>query len=227
MDDAKKRFAGKLRRLAENLDAELASMPNEIDFPAKPLPWDPKTRSEAAHRAKANHVTRRLISIGDLLGEMVAAGKLGDPLANDVVHSVDNFIAESEARGNVPNKRGYIIFRYFLKDWLPHRSDEFDYELDGKAGLGNLLFPTLMIRNIRTLASAIGGVEASPPSVPVIDDSLWPTVTKAAREQAVGKDVISKAASSGKLKTNGKGGHARRIDPASLIEWSLSRVAGQ
>jgi hypothetical protein len=62
---------------------------------------------------------------------------------------------------------------------------------------------------------------------PAIDDSNWPTVSKAAQEQGVGKDVISKAANAGKLRTNGKVSHDRRIDPASLVEWNLSRVSGR
>lgn len=52
----------------------------------------------------------------------------------------------------------------------------------------------------------------------------WPTVSEAAREQAVGKDIITKACNNGALKTNGKTGRARRIDPASLIQWNLKRA---
>lgn len=46
----------------------------------------------------------------------------------------------------------------------------------------------------------------------------------AAKEQGVTPDVITKAANSANLRTNGKTGRDRRIDPASLIEWSLKRA---
>lgn len=57
-----------------------------------------------------------------------------------------------------------------------------------------------------------------------IDDSEWPTVGQAAQAQAVAPDVISKAISNGKIRDNGKERQAKRVDPASLIEWTLNRI---
>ena len=64
----------------------------------------------------------------------------------------------------------------------------------------------------------------SPGTASELDDSEWLTVTEAAREQGVDKARISKAANSGVLRTNGKKGRDRRIDPASLVRWNLSRA---
>lgn len=54
--------------------------------------------------------------------------------------------------------------------------------------------------------------------------TTWITVTEAAREQRVEKHEITRAANSGQIRTNGKSGHARRIDAASLVEWNLRRA---
>ncbi|TWU27566.1 hypothetical protein [Bythopirellula polymerisocia] len=56
-----------------------------------------------------------------------------------------------------------------------------------------------------------------------VDESGWPTVSQAAEDQFVSASVISKAANSGALKSNGKKGRDRRIDPASLVTWNLKR----
>lgn len=61
-------------------------------------------------------------------------------------------------------------------------------------------------------------------ATPPVDDSDWPTVGDAASEQGVTSDVITKAANKGELATNGKTGRPRRIDPKSLVAWSLKRA---
>jgi hypothetical protein len=58
----------------------------------------------------------------------------------------------------------------------------------------------------------------------ITPEDLWLTVTEAAREQAVDRYTITRAADAGLIRTNGQSGRGRRIDAVSLVRWSLSRV---
>jgi hypothetical protein len=55
-------------------------------------------------------------------------------------------------------------------------------------------------------------------------ETTWLTVTEAARVTGVNTGVITHAADAGQLKSNGKQGRARRIDPAGLTRWQLERA---
>lgn len=158
MSEARNRFVARIRRLADNLEAELAAMPNEASFPPGTGVPRVKSPTQIAAYLKSSHVINRMHTIGEWIAELVEAGDLDAPPAASVLQGVDAFRSESEAKGMVPNSRGYITFWYFLRDWLPHHSADFDRETDGNVGSGNVLFPTIMVRNIRTLAD---GIEAA------------------------------------------------------------------
>jgi hypothetical protein len=51
----------------------------------------------------------------------------------------------------------------------------------------------------------------------------WLTVTEAAKAADTGTGTVSRAVDDGKLTSNGKKGHQRRIDPASFVRWKLER----
>lgn len=53
----------------------------------------------------------------------------------------------------------------------------------------------------------------------------WPTVAEVERYTAVNRGVISRAADSGVLQSNGLKGRARRITPQGLIDWCRARQA--
>jgi hypothetical protein len=57
------------------------------------------------------------------------------------------------------------------------------------------------------------------------EENIWPTVTEAARVVGCNPGIVSRAVNSGKLKSNGKQGSERRIDPADLTRWQLERAA--
>jgi hypothetical protein len=56
------------------------------------------------------------------------------------------------------------------------------------------------------------------------DTNGWYTVTQAARIATCNSGVISNAVKAGKLKSNGKDGHSRRVDAADLSRWQLERA---
>jgi hypothetical protein len=56
------------------------------------------------------------------------------------------------------------------------------------------------------------------------DTNGWYTVTQAARIATCNSGVISNAVKAGKLKSNGKDGHSRRVDGADLSRWQLERA---
>jgi hypothetical protein len=70
---------------------------------------------------------------------------------------------------------------------------------------------------------------ASPPGSPLevqtrIDYSSWLTVSKASLMSAIATGTISRAANKGELKTNGKEGRERRLDPSDFSQWALARM---
>ena len=57
-----------------------------------------------------------------------------------------------------------------------------------------------------------------------IDDHInWITVSEACRVSGVNKGVISRAATAGEIKTNGKNNRARRLHTGSFSQWTLRR----
>jgi hypothetical protein len=82
-------------------------------------------------------------------------------------------------------------------------------------------------------ASLIAAVAGSAPSAAKMgdgegnggpDDSTnWITISGAARLSGVNKGVISRAADTGEIKTNGKDGRTRRLHAGSFAQWQLQR----
>lgn len=158
MSDARKRFAARVRRRADDLVEELAAMPNEVEPAMNSYYRHKHTHGQHAAYLKACHVINQMHTIGEWIAELVESGDLDVPPAETVLKSVDEFRRDSEARGNVPRSRGLITFWYFLRDWLPRHDAAFDRDTDGNVGSESPVFPTVMIRNMRTLADAIEAV---------------------------------------------------------------------
>lgn len=55
------------------------------------------------------------------------------------------------------------------------------------------------------------------------EDQYWVTVTLAAKFTAINRGVISKAANDGQIRSNGKKGLQRRLEPASVMTWAANR----
>jgi hypothetical protein len=63
-----------------------------------------------------------------------------------------------------------------------------------------------------------------PPSKGDTGEAPWFTVTEAAKTAGVNTGVITRAVDAGQLKSNGKRGRGRRIDPADISRWLLARA---
>jgi hypothetical protein len=100
---------------------------------------------------------------------------------------------------------------------------------------------TEVLGNIRHLRSELGAIvpgadhdqggagqaegEAGQPlSSAPSTGTVWLTVSKAARVAGCNPGEISRAVTSGKLKSNGESGRLRRIDAADLSLWQLRRA---
>jgi hypothetical protein len=112
------------------------------------------------------------------------------------------------------------VARYTLGIQGNHKADEYYSDLDNDLALIRGHSPELMAM----LAPNEGTGSTDADQASRLGEGQWLTVTQAARVAGCNSGVITAAVNNGKLRSNGKPGRDRRIDPADLSRWQLARA---
>jgi len=185
--------------------------PSSITIPPNPWPWEPGCDNKLTHE------------------EMLPADYLLLACCHDfILTGRPAIIDEDFAKKCGKSDLSIYIYQRTSENWF-HESLLRPLREELKYGFKDVLFdlqkndllPDTYEVDLHKLDNEI---QKKVEQTSTLDDSEWPTVSDSYRVTAINKGIISRAAKSGDLPSNGKKGRERRIHPLGLIKWTLKRI---